>query len=40
MHHALLSVGVEGINLTHTAVCVFCDVNTSRTAFAVLLQDA
>ena len=40
MHLALLSVSVEGINVKHTAVCIFYKVNWSRTAFAVLLQDA
>lgn len=38
MHHALLSVSVEVINLTHTAVYIFCSVNNT-TLFAVLLQD-
>lgn len=29
MHHALLSVSVEVINLTHTAVYIFCSVNST-----------
>lgn len=37
MHHALLPL--EGINLTHTAVCVFCNVSRSGNA-AVPLQGA